>query len=235
MSLLKNVIITAIAIVAFTIIYFSLNSKENYNQQAQIIRLYYPIGIILGIITIVLLNSYFIKSGKSYIIISTIVMILFLFAFTFMLDVLYRPILSNYYKHDHSTLIGIVKYEGQKGNYIKIYKKMLKEGIYANSMAEGYSNQEGKLSETYTEQITYHINNVFIIFDWDKENVIKKEREEDILKGAYGYLMKNKNVTREQLDNYSINGCHIGVGSGKEYYNIIVYARDGEFAYSLQK
>jgi len=127
----------------------------------------------------------------------------------------------------------MLKYEGQKGNYITIYNKMIDEGIYANSIAEGYDNKEGKSIESY-KQLTYHIKNVFIIFDWDKQIVIKKEKESEIVKGVYDYLLEHENVKKEQLNNYSINGCHIGVDTGNNYYNVTIYSRDGDFAYSLQ-
>lgn len=93
MNTTKKAIFTAIIVIIFTLVYFALGSKQVYAQKAPIISTYYPIGVILGIIAIALLNRYYIKGGSSYIIISSLALIMLLFAFTFTMDFLYRPIL----------------------------------------------------------------------------------------------------------------------------------------------
>lgn len=233
MSVTKKDIITAVAIFIFTIIYFILSSREVYPSKAQFIHIYYPLGLMLGAILIVLLNKFFIGSSIRYVIISTISMTLCLITFTYVADYLYRPILYNYYKRQpNSTLIGLANYSRMKGNYITIHKEMLKEGTFARSIAEGYSNSEGNRSEVYNTPLTYVVNDMFVIFDWDTAKVIKKEKKDIILKEAYNYLVKELNISQE-LESYYTNGCHICMTVAGKYYYVIVYAEKGDFAYSV--
>lgn len=112
---------------------------------------------------------------------------------------------------------------------------MLKEGVFAHSIAEGYSGQDGRLSETYTAPITYHVNSQYIIFDWNTKKLIKIEDQDAVAKAAYDYLVKEKNIPQGQLNAYYFNGCNIDIEADSKYYNVLVYAKGGEFAYALNE
>lgn len=231
-----KIIRTAMVIVGFTVGYFVLASKELFPQQAPIVELYYPIGIILGFITIYLVNRRYIKCGTSYIVTSTIVLTMFLLVFTLIIGALYGSILDDYYQFSKSnTLIGLIRYEEQKGNFITIHKEMLKQGVFTEGIVEGYHNELGISDRIYNEQYTYNINNSFIIFDWNTRKVIKIKKEDDIVNGAYDYLIKELNVAKAQVDENPIHGCVVTIESGNDYFNVIIYAKDGEFAYSARE
>lgn len=236
MSNKKGAVFTAIYLIIFTMVYFALASMQLYTPKAQIIKIYYPVGLVLGMVAIVLMNKFFIKRKAGYIAISAVVLTLFLIVFTLAMDLFYRPILSDYYhRTPSSTLLGLVQYGNLKGNYMTIHMETLKEGIFAHSIAEGYSSQECRFSEVYNSPITYHVNQQYIIYDWNTERLINKRAEDVIAKEAYDYMIKTHHVPRERLNQFYFNGCVINLVVRDKQYGVFVYANNGEFAYSLNE
>lgn len=112
----------------------------------------------------------------------------FIITFTFFfiatyIEKKYTYLYNHYYQnHPYNTLIHLQDYSEKRDNYITLGKALKNEGIKVNSIEGGYT-EKGHINsppEHFQKKLYYVNNDLYIIFDWDKEEITRIEDKQSI-------------------------------------------------------
>ncbi|MGM0842255.1 MAG: hypothetical protein ACQEWE_16080 [Bacillota bacterium] len=126
-----------------------------------------------------------IKFGPT-LIFSILLMLLFLI-FSNYIDNKYKYILKHYYQSTgYTNLMHLIDYKYKKGNYITVATELERKGIVVTSLLEGSNNLQNRSDPeeqvSYTQSIYYANENYYILFDWDREQIVKYLQKNQIEK-----------------------------------------------------
>lgn len=106
---MKKLFFSLVCSILFSLIYFVFFSKSLY-RTGNIINIYYPGAILLGIIVLLILNKKFWSLNHIYLIIAIFGMIVFIFVIPLLFDALFGAQLRDLYLRGYENLLDIVSY-----------------------------------------------------------------------------------------------------------------------------
>lgn len=106
---MKKLVFSLLFSVLFSFVYFVFFSKSLY-RTGNIINIYYPGAIILGIIVILILNKYFWSMNNICLIVAILGMVVFIFLIPLLFDALFGAQLRDLYLRGYENLLDIVSY-----------------------------------------------------------------------------------------------------------------------------
>lgn len=210
------------------IIYFMLFSKELYTG-GHIIELYYPLGILVGIIVTVFLKRKLkindIKRLVTGFTFGTSLLIIMPLA----LDVAYGSIMSDFYMGGYQNLFQIAEYVQQEDNLVIIHLKKLQEGVFAHNIQNGRT----VMSDNRVIQGTYFINEKeYIIFDWDKREIINRKTADEIGQLAHEYIINKQDFNQEYYGDilkYEMNGYGVFFWCEQNNFSLELHIKDNDY------
>lgn len=219
-------------------IYFIFMSKDLYRDlsNSYIPNLYYPIGIIVSILLIILIKRY-LNINKVEVIISLTLCITLLFVFTIIVKNSYDSILEDYYSYGYHSLFSLPHYANRKGNYIKIYQQMKRIGISSKYIAIGYETKYKDIIYNFFDQeITYNINEEYIIvFDWKNEEIIDIQTKKQVIKECISYLSESLTIDKDLIKMDYFIDCVGKFSVENQHYWVYVHPNNGKLAYTVEQ
>ncbi|HHX60629.1 MAG TPA: hypothetical protein GX707_07940 [Epulopiscium sp.] len=214
------------------IIYFMLFSKELYTG-GHIIKLYYPLAILLGIIITWFLKVKIIKDDIRQLILGFTFGITFLILIYITMDGLYGSIISDFYMGGYQNLFQIPEYMQQEDNLVTIHLAKLKEGVFAHNIQTGHQ----VMANNYIIQRIYFINEKeYIIFDWDKREIINRKTVSEIEQLAHEFIINAEEINKEyfgEIIKYRVDGDGVFFWCKKHDFHLTLYTRDGAFYFRM--
>ena len=213
-------------------IYFMLFSKEIYTG-GHIIELFYPLGILLGVIVTYFLKMKIIKGDIRQLILGFTFGMALLILIPLAMDGVYGSIMSDLYMGGYQNLFQIPEYMQQEDNLVTIHLEKLQEGVFAHNIQAGYKVMSGD----HIIQRIYFINEKeYIIFDWNKKEIINRNKVSEIERLAHEYIMDDQEINKEyygEILKYRMDGYGVFFWCEKNNFRLTLYTEEGEFYFEM--
>lgn len=214
------------------IMYFMLFSKELYTG-GHIIKLYYPLGILIGIIIVFFLKAKIIEGDIRQLIIGFTNGMAFLILMPITMSGLYGSIISDFYLGGYQNLFQMAEYIQQEDNLVTIHLEKLKEGVFAHSIESGY---KVLLGDIITQRIYFINEKEYIIFDWNKREIINRKTISEIEQLAYESIMNDQEINKEYFGTilgHRMDGYGVSYRCEKNDFNLKLYTKKGGFYFKM--
>lgn len=224
--------ITMITYSLFNVIYFMLFSKELYTG-GHIIKIYYPLGILLGVMLTLFFKVKTKKRDIRQLIIGFIFGMVVLIFIPITMDWGYGSIIASFYRDGYQNLFQMPEYIQQEDNLVTIHLEKLKEGVFAHSMQAGYE----VLSDDNIIQRIYFINEKeYIIFDWSTKEIINRKKVSEIEQLAHEYLKNDHEINKEyygEILKYRMDEYGVFFWCEKHDFHLTLYTKEGDFYFKM--
>lgn len=179
--------------VLLNLIYQVFYTYPKYNGTPALFfpKMEYPSFVLLTFVLGFIFGKFIMKSKVIW---ALALALIVAFCFTFIANSIenkFGYVYDHYYKRTPFTnLTHLNEYGSQIDNRLTLGKALKEIGVKANSIHGGYTEKGplAKASESYIKKV-YHVNDeIYIIFDWDKEKITAYADYNEMLKILYeGY------------------------------------------------